>query len=351
MTIIKINQWAEPLIHHKGTLLEQALRRGVPYPHQCRSGECGQCKTRLISGSVRQMPCLDIALSDNERQDNLILACRSTPVTDVEVSWLDEADVDETSAAEIPVEVRSVKREGRVCRLVVALLADPSAMVFKPGQYVNFVLPGLPVRPYSMASVSGSATLEFHIEHQDNGFVSDYIARYLHAGDRFSVRGPFGDAYLRPEEKGPLVAIAAGTGLAPLVSIIRSAIITTPERRLTLIYAEREKRHQYYLEELQRLAANTPILNVQLVVSADPPLSTLHNDSITQCLNQLSYSLQDASVYIAGSPVMVESVAKTVKLLGADQHRIRADAFSRAAVQGDQRVSLVARLGRLLRTR
>src|ERR1700687_5274322 len=77
------------------TILEAALQCGVPYPHGCRSGNCGACKSRLEAGEVDLSPCSEFALSAAERRDGLILACRAVPWSDVSVAWL---EVDETIA-------------------------------------------------------------------------------------------------------------------------------------------------------------------------------------------------------------------------------------------------------------
>jgi CDP-4-dehydro-6-deoxyglucose reductase/ferredoxin-NAD(P)+ reductase (naphthalene dioxygenase ferredoxin-specific) len=69
------------------TILAAALAAGVDYPHGCRSGRCGSCKSRLASGSVTLLPHSRFALSDQEKAAGLILACRATPQTEVTVTW------------------------------------------------------------------------------------------------------------------------------------------------------------------------------------------------------------------------------------------------------------------------
>src|ERR1700732_2435275 len=75
------------------TILEAALAQGVPYPHGCRSGNCGACKSRLESGEVDLAPHSEFALSAAERAEGLILACRAVPWSDVALGWLDADEV------------------------------------------------------------------------------------------------------------------------------------------------------------------------------------------------------------------------------------------------------------------
>jgi ferredoxin len=71
------------------TILQAALAAGVAYPHGCRSGRCGSCKSRLISGDVELGKHSRFALTEEDRANGLILACRSVPTTNVTVAWLD----------------------------------------------------------------------------------------------------------------------------------------------------------------------------------------------------------------------------------------------------------------------
>lgn len=88
--LVTIEQWPRPVRVQAGrTLLESAMDAGIPYPHGCRSGNCGACKSRLLSGAVEMAPYSDHALSSAERKDGFILACRARPLGDCMVAWRD----------------------------------------------------------------------------------------------------------------------------------------------------------------------------------------------------------------------------------------------------------------------
>src|SRR5258705_5949035 len=92
--LASIRQHDAPVAVEVGqTILEAALAAGVPFPHGCRSGNCGACKSRLDSGEVEMTPYSEFALGPAERADGLILACRAGPWSDVSLGWL---DADET---------------------------------------------------------------------------------------------------------------------------------------------------------------------------------------------------------------------------------------------------------------
>lgn len=73
------------------TILSAALEAGIDYPHGCKSGRCGTCKSRLLEGEVDLLDHSRFALTADEREAGLILACRAVPTTDATVTWLGEA--------------------------------------------------------------------------------------------------------------------------------------------------------------------------------------------------------------------------------------------------------------------
>ena len=71
------------------TILEAALDGGIDYPFGCQSGNCGACKSWLLTGEVELSDYSEYALTDEEREQGQILACSSIPMADCEVAWLD----------------------------------------------------------------------------------------------------------------------------------------------------------------------------------------------------------------------------------------------------------------------
>ena len=90
---VKVRQLAAPLlVEEGGTILDAAYDAGQDYPSGCQSGNCGACKSHLLSGSVNLTPYSEFALSNEERAAGLILACRAQPESDCEVAWLEADD-------------------------------------------------------------------------------------------------------------------------------------------------------------------------------------------------------------------------------------------------------------------
>ena len=91
---VKIRQTDASLAVEMGdTILTAALAAGISYPHGCQSGNCGACKSRLYAGEVEMSPYSDYALTDEEKDSGLVLACRAVPWSDCDVAWLEPDEV------------------------------------------------------------------------------------------------------------------------------------------------------------------------------------------------------------------------------------------------------------------
>lgn len=75
------------------TIVEAALEHGLSVPFSCLSGTCGTCKARLVSGQVRLLDYSRFTLSDDEREQGLILACCAIPLSDCEVAPLPSSPI------------------------------------------------------------------------------------------------------------------------------------------------------------------------------------------------------------------------------------------------------------------
>nr|WP_298412704.1 2Fe-2S iron-sulfur cluster-binding protein [uncultured Halomonas sp.] len=339
---ITIEQWPHPIELSKGTILDAALKAGIPYPHDCRSGECGQCKSRLLQGEVRHDPCLAVALSPEERQSGLLLACRCRPKTDIVVCWQETgAQQPAFAPASHSATVHKIERKSRsVVRLWLTPVGAP--MEFMAGQYARLRIGNLPARSYSMANLSGADLLEFHITHLPDGLVSDHIAQQLKPGDAVHLEGPFGTAHLREEHDGPLLAVAGGTGLAPILSILRTALAKRPEQTIHLYYGVREHDDLHAEEELAWLADSYSNLRVHIVLTkstqaethqiqtrlSDAHLPKTYRKGALHHVFAADFdSLAGVPLYTAGSPGMVEAVREMGIAKGVAPSDIHADVF------------------------
>ena len=325
---ITIRQHSSRVVVDLGqTILEAALAAGVPYPHGCRSGNCGACKSVLEVGEVELAPYSDYALTAEERAQGLILACRATPWSDATVAWLDTDEVVAHPLRHLTCRVIGLEDLTHDIKRVGLEIVSGGPFDFSAGQYAALRVSGLPARDFSLASRPDEPVLEFHVRHMTGGAASRYIVRSLALGETVRLEGPFGSAHLREHHTGPILASARGSGLAPIKSIVETALRRGARQPIHLYFGVRDERDLYLEDHFTALAAAHPNLRFTPVLS-EPLLPTARRRGfVHEAVAADLGDLDGAKAYIAGPPVMVE--AATATLLNAGLHRqdIHADAF------------------------
>ena len=307
------------------TLLSAALEAGIPYPHSCTSGRCGACKSRLVDGEVTLGKHSPFALTEQERAEGLILACRAVPTTDVTVEWLDET-VPAGRTVMQDATVVAIEQMTHDIRLFRLELRDRSAFRFAAGQYLRLEMEGAPARQYSMASRPDEELIDLHIRAVPGGRTSSRIMSFLQAGDRVGVEGPAGSAYLRDAYPGPIIAIAGGSGLAPTKSIVETALLSGMEVPVHLYFGARSERDLYLVEHFQGLMQR--FRNFTFF----PVLSRVESSSwragyVSAAVAEDHDHLAGAKAYVAGPPAMVDVSLSVLIERGVSARDIHADVF------------------------
>ena len=326
MKEIRIAQWPTPVTTKGATILDAALKAGVPFPHSCRAGECGACQCRLISGEVAHDDHDPQALSDHDRAAGLILACRATPKTNVEVAWPASGAAIAYPVRRFKAKVREIERAAKNVT-IIRLAAEGEPLSFAAGQFARLCFDGVPPRSYSMANMPGDGLLEFHIRHVDGGLASAHVASRLRVGDTVELEGPHGNAYLRRGGSGSIVAIGGGTGLAPLLSIIKTALSEKPDREIHLYFGVRTEEDIYAESELARIGALHESFSFEIVLSNASAEAVRRRSYLHEALSEDFHSLAKTEIYVAGSNEMVNAVTKAALERGADYADIYADRF------------------------
>ncbi len=336
MARIEVASWPTALENHGETLLETLLAHEVPFPFSCSSGDCGACKARVSAGTVQHQSCSSAMLSDAERAQGYVLACRCTPQGDVRIEPLEPlVALPPAQRQRAWVSAQSHRERG----FVVLQLLPQRPVAFLPGQYFNLKFDNLPARAYSVASVPGSDALEFHIRATPGGKASVHAQRRDLLGSVVEIDGPHGHGYWREQHPGPLVAVGGGTGLAPMLSIVRTALARAPQREAHLYYAAREHDEVYWDAELRALCQAHPQLRVRYALSRqsaneprpDASPIAIHHERVTETLRREWPQLAHAKVYVAGSPALVGAITQLARAHGAQPQDVHADPFSPAS--------------------
>ncbi len=334
---IAIRGRGEAVVAEMGeTILAAATRMRVPYPYGCRAGNCGACKSELLSGDVQLSPYSEYALSKAERGQGLILACRAVPWSDCSVAWLEPEDVAMHPLRKLDCDVVGADHVTHDIRRVRLAIRAGGPFDFSAGQYASVQFPGLPARDYSMANRPDEDTIEFHIRLIPGGAVTPHVARQLKPGDAVRVEGPLGTSYFRNRHRGPILALAGGSGLAPIKSIVETALRRGVTQPIHLYFGIRAERDLYLADHFGALAASHPNLNFIPVLSEPDTPTARRTGFLADAVARDFASLEEFKAYLAGPPIMVETCTAVLKRLRLARQHCHADAFYTEADKAKQ---------------
>ncbi|BBK39799.1 oxidoreductase [Allostella sp. ATCC 35155] len=315
MITLRIDGGTAIAVGETQTLLQAALAAGADLAYGCQSGLCGACRVRLLQGEVEQAAHAAAALSDGERARGIVLACRSKALSDVWIARLPRP-VRRPRPRRISAVVAEVRGLGPQ---VAGLLLDPppGGLAFLPGQYAAVGFAAMPPRDFSFAGLPGDPRIEFHLGTGGSMRLAAAVASLV-PGDPVILEGPFGVAHYCPEDPGPLVLVAGGTGLAPMLSVARAALAASPQRPTRLFRVRPPTGDDYGAERLRQLAEAHPTFVVD-----DLPSEAV--------VRTAAASWEGATVHAAGPPALVESVHRAAATSPGPPAVVRADAFTAVA--------------------
>ncbi len=316
------------------TILDAALAQKIRYPFGCRSGNCGACKSRLLAGRVRHKTLSRFALSDEEKARGLILACRAVPLEDGVVAWLELDEKIVHPWRELECRVDALERASAEVVIVTLEIVSGGPFSFAAGQYASVRFAGQPARDFSFANRPDETHLRFHVRVREEGRVSRHVRDSLAVGDRVVVAGPQGRAFLRGQHPGPIVAVAGGTGLGPMLAIVETALARGLGQPISLWFGARDIAGLYGLPHLRELARRHD--NLDIILCADdiagdaPDGFHLRPGSLPRAMADAGTDFTGRIVYCAGPPAMVDAVAALALARGGRPEDVHADPFTPA---------------------
>ncbi len=326
-TVILRGMDAEIAVEAGETILDAALRNGLPFPFGCQSGNCGACKCALVAGGVELAPYSEFALEEGERLQGMILGCRAIPLADCTVALLETEELEVHPARELDCRVVAIDDMTHDIRRLRLEILSGGPFAFSAGQFASLRFPGLPARDYSMANRPDEALLEFHIRLVAGGAVTPHLRERLKVGDTLRVSGPMGTSSWRRRHTGPILAVAGGSGLAPIKSIVETALMSGARQPIRLYVGGRAERDLYLLDHFAALAARHSNLSVTPVLSqADGPTER-RTGFLADALSADLADLDGWKAYLAGPPAMVESCVDALAMRGMARGDCHADAF------------------------
>jgi NAD(P)H-flavin reductase/ferredoxin len=306
-------------------LLGAARRAGVWLPFECGWGSCGTCKVTVLEGDVELVFPGAPSVNERDVRRKRAVACQVAATSDVVFKPFRVSDVPAPTLAtrDDTAELVEVEELGPEIRRFVLRLSRPSE--YLEGQYAILeVAPGLR-RCYSMAGLAGSDTVCFIAKRYPGGAGSEALFA-LSPGDAVPIELPYGAMWLRETDR-PLVLVAGGTGISPILAVVRRLAASGDQRPVRVFYGAGSPAELVAWGELSALVADLAdgVLTGAVVDAGDDWVGT--RGFVTDALVHCEELAADGDVYLAGPPPMVDAVLGVLKDRSVGLDRISYDRF------------------------
>jgi len=309
-------------------LLNYLTRHKIYIPSACGGkATCGFCKVKVLSGAGDILPTEEVYIDKKESEEGMRLACQVKAKKDVEIyipEYLLEAE-------EFEAEVDILIDLTHDIKLVGLKILNGKTINFKPGQYIQFKIPGTDeYRAYSIASPNYiKDRVDLTIRLVPGGLCSTYVHKALEKGDKVIFTGSFGDFQLQENSKKDIIGIAGGCGMAPVRSIAYSLAKQGMPRKFFYFFGARTKRDLFFTERFKEMEKEFP--NFKYIPALSEPLPDDKWDGeigfITQIVEKYLDKTSEKEAYLCGPPPMIDAATNVLINKGIQLEDIYYDKF------------------------
>lgn len=296
------------------------------------NGFCGQCKVRVVQGDVTPPTDKELRkLTAEEIAAGWRLACQ-VPVQGDMMIELPEATRDVRLYSARVSELEMANHDMRRVRLE---LDTPPTIRFLPGAFILVDIPPAPgaargvTRSYSIATPPSLETaIELNVRLVPGGIGSGYIHNTLTVGDMLAFSGPY-SGYSRCDDTSPLLCAAGGSGMAPVLSILRHLNELHSSRKIVYFFGAKTSADLCYMDELQALEKSLPDFTFIPVVEqpTEAERSLYETGLVTEAIARRVSDASDLAAYLCGSSGMLNACCEVLSRIGLRTENVFFDKF------------------------
>lgn len=304
-------------------LLQNALQNNIVLEHSCGTGQCGACKTKLLSGEIQFDDKFNV-LSEEELSQGMFLSCTANALSDLKIEAEYFAELADIQKKTVPCKINSIDYPAKNVAILKLRLPPTADFKYLPGQYIDLMFNGVS-RSYSIASASVENNLiEIHIRKVENGIFSHFVFNEFKPNQLLRMQGPIGTFFIRNNKK-PIIFLAGGTGFAPVKAMVESLITSNDQRDIYVYWGARTGEDIYTYHPVEWSAKYSNIKS-HIVVSDDDSWSGRRGFVHQAVLDDFS-QLDKYIVYACGAPAMINIAKQTFIEKGLNERSFIADAF------------------------
>lgn len=300
------------------TILQCLLRHEVDYPNSCQAGICQSCLIKSKDGMIHSS--WQEGLPDTLKSQGYFLACLAQPQASLQVAAPDSAE------CEVHAKIMTLNLLNH--NVMQIKLSVEELHQWIPGQYLNLINPEGVVRSYSIANLPlQEGFIELHVKIYPGGSMGQWLLNGATKNTEVKLRGPFGRCFYQNTEQlaFDMVLAGTGTGLAPLIAIIKNALSENHKGQITLVHGGLQDKDIYYHEELDMLMAMFPSFVYDPCVlksQGSYPEASIEKRVLVHLTKP-----QTTRVYVCGPKETSSALKKQIFLAGIPSKAILSDVF------------------------
>ncbi len=241
-------------IEEEELVLDAALNQGISFPYGCRSGVCGTCFGKVLSGEIFYPDGIPMGISEDDHEKGEALFCQAVAKSDLHIEVAEIEAASDIKIKTFPAKIISLHLLAPDVMEMTLKLPETERLQFLAGQYIEILLPDGRKRAFSLANAPfNDAFLELHIRHVKNGYFTPQVFEVMQKKELLRIEGPHGRFFLRKSSR-PKILMGGGTGFAPLKGMIEQFIQEGVSEDVYLYWGGRAKKDLYSLSLAEKWA-------------------------------------------------------------------------------------------------
>jgi Na+-transporting NADH:ubiquinone oxidoreductase subunit F len=328
-----INDEKEFTINGGDTLLSSLLEEKIFIPSACGGkGTCGYCKVKILEGGGPVLATELPFLTEEEMEDKVRLSCQCKVKENIKIEIPEEL----FNVKEYFATVEEMEDLTDAIKRVRLKLPEGEEIKFKPGQFVQLKAPlyeGNKEEVYRAYSIASSPkekdAVELLIGYVPDGICTTYVHKHLKVGDTVQINGPHGDFYYDKDSDNEMILVAAGTGMAPIMAILKYMEENDIKRKATFYFGAKTPDDLFFLDYFKHL--EDTLYDFKFV----PTLSRVTEEHqwtgeqgrVNKIIEEQLESGENKEAYLCGNPKMISSMVSALKEKGVLEELIYFDEF------------------------